>query len=162
MKKYTLLSAILFAIAATVFVACSSSTKLARSNFTGNWTVTDVQFEGIPANTKIKSQAFDDVPASCFKGSTWSLPNNGYGSYTIQSTQDGCTTGTRQIIWSYDQINGVNYFQFKKLDGTTKAKNVAEGYRVEMSNVMANSFTLRSPVSFEGQTITIVYYFSKQ
>lgn len=148
-------------IATLLFSACSANKKMPRGDIKGNWVVTSATVQG--ADGKIKTTAFDDVPVECFNGSQWKFPNNGYGSYTI-SGGSNCMAGERQIIWSVRTRNGVDYLQFKKMDGLRKkdAKDVDEGYALEISNYGGTSFTARSPLVFEGKTIYIVYNFSKQ
>ncbi len=156
------LSAFIVAVIAIGAIACKSSNALKQGNQTirlsGNWTIDKVDYSGTAARLKVTS--FDDVTASCFEGSTWNLVQNGNGSYTINSTQAGCTGGARTIFWSVQVENGNNYFQFKNI-GANKAKTVTDGYRLEITASSATEFSLRSPVQFEGQTIYINYHFTK-
>lgn len=141
--------------------ACSNSKKVQRGDIKGDWTITSATVEGLPAGTKIRTTAFDDVAVECFNGSTWKFPNNGYGTYTISSS--GCSGGERQIIWSVRNRDGVDYLNFKKMDGVKKkdARDVEDGYSLTISNQTDNSFTAKSPINFEGKTIYMVYSFSK-
>lgn len=156
-----------FVLLTVVFVSasCSNSKKssntVPRNDFKGNWTVTNVSVEGTDTKN-LKIEAFDDVPLNCFNGSTWVFPNNGYGSYTINS-QD-CAGGARQILWSTRNVNGNTNFNFKRVDGLKKnqSKNVAEGYSLEVISSDKDHFVAQSPVSFEGKTIYIVYNFEKR
>ncbi len=124
--------------------------------------VSSVHVEGVNSGTRIKTTAFDDAAVECFNGSQWQLPNNGFGTYTI--SEAGCLTGERRIIWSVRTANGINYFNFKKMDGVrnSRANEVEEGYSMEITSLSGNAFTARSPVNFEGRTIYIIYDFVKQ
>ncbi|MCH5597029.1 hypothetical protein [Niabella ginsengisoli] len=148
-----------------LFLASCSSSKNApvapRKDFKGNWTITSARVEGVEG--KINVTAFDDAPLTCFEGSEWVLPNNGYGSYTINAGGD-CPGGARQILWSQRVNGGTTLFNFKKQDGVKKSdsKHIAEGYSLEVTSFADNSFEARSPVQFEGKTIYIIYNFQKR
>lgn len=155
----------LFSLMMLVFVSCASkkSTPIApRKDFKGTWTITSARLVG--AEGKLTVNAFDDVALKCFEGSEWVLPNNGYGSYTINAGSGDCYAGTRSIIWSQRMSGGTTLFNFKKMDGVKKSdsKHVAEGYSLEVTSFTDNSFEARSPVQFEGKTIYIVYDFVKK
>lgn len=157
MKNFSL--AALFLVATSLFmVSCATqqgtTTDITKSSVQGNWIVTDVQFEGIPAGSKVT--VFDEASYKCFKGSQWVLPSNAYGSYTLSSTEDGCSTATQPIVWSLFKQGGVTMFQFKKTATGIKAKTITDGYRVEVTS--AGSFmTWRAAVNFEGQNGAIIY-----
>ncbi|KAA2245164.1 hypothetical protein F0L74_04165 [Chitinophaga agrisoli] len=161
MKMKNLALATLCLIAASLFaVSCASSSgaatqSISKGSVQGNWIVTDIQFEGIPANSKVT--VFDEASYNCFKGSSWSLPSNGKGSYTLSSTSDGCTTVSQPIMWSLYKQAGSSMFQFKKLAEGVKAKDVTDGYRVELSSADGNNMVWRAPVTFEGNSAFIVY-----
>ena len=167
MKK--ILTFTLVAIVGIVFfTACSSAKKTANENTTvsrndlkGNWIITSTSVEGADAS-KLKITVFDDAALGCFNGSTWSFPNNGYGSYTINNA--ACEQGSRKIIWSQKTTNGISSLKFKHMDELKRnqAKNVAEGYILEITKNGNNNFTAKSPLNFDGKTIYIVYNFEKQ
>ncbi len=148
-------------IAVSLFaVSCASSSgaatqSISKGSVQGNWIVTDIQFEGIPANSKVT--VFDEASYNCFKGSSWVLPSNGKGSYTLSSTSDGCTTASQPIMWSLYKQAGSTMFQFKKLAEGVKAKDVTDGYRVELTSADGNNMVWRAPVTFEGNSAFIVY-----
>lgn len=154
-------SNLLILVVACMLASLSSCTahKVQGVNLNGTYTLTNVSSEGTSGN--YRTTVFGDVPASCLNGSVWNLPNNGKGSYTISDSSAECIAGTRQIYWSLRSDNGINYFQFKKLDSGAQAKDIQEGYRLELTQTSADGFTLRAPI--EGTTSsTIVYTFTKQ
>lgn len=162
MKKLLQISA--FALILSILaVSCSSSktTVATHSDLKGNWEVTSTEVQGT-SNNNLKVVAFDDVALSCFNGSQWTLPNNGYGSYNINSAN--CAGGNRPILWSQREKNGLTFLNFKKMDGVKKkdSKRVEEGYSLEVTNYEKDHFTARSPIDFEGRTIYIVYHFSRR
>ncbi len=161
MKRIYLLAGLVLAV---TLWSCSNTKKLQKGTLKGNWTVTSARIEGVNGNAQLKTTAFDDVAVECFNGSQWSLPNNGFGTYNITSAGNGCMAGERRIVWSVRTINGIDYFNFKKMDGVknSKAHEVADGYSLEVTSVGDGAFTARSPVAFEGRTIYIVYNFVKQ
>ena len=132
----------------------SAGSSISRGKFVGTWTVTGVTYDGLVPGAV--QNVFDQAAPNDFVGSTWKLTNSGNGIYTLQN-------GTSQtIFWSV--FNGGStgtQFQFKKLYQGDKAKNVAEGYRLDISGVDNNTMTLRSPVSIGNGTGYVVYAFSK-
>ena len=163
MKRILQFAVLLLIISATG-VACSTNkntTTVPRTDFKGSWVVTNTSIEGTDTKN-LKVQAFDDVDLACFTGSEWVLPNNGYGTYTING-QD-CSGGPRQILWSTRNYNGVTHFNFKRVDGLKKnqSKNVEEGYSLEVISSDNAHFVAQTPISFEGKTIYIVYNFERK
>ena len=142
--------------------SCSSAHKIQGVNLNGKWLLNNVKRSDLDTNLRFKTTVFDDVYSECLNGSVWNLYNNGSGSYTVQSGLPDCREGERQIYWSIRNDNGINYFQFKKLDNSAKPKNIGEGYRLEISSVTDNTLVLRSPVNVLNQTGYIVYSFAKQ
>ncbi len=156
-------------LAATVLIAssCSSSKKTAtataeRNDVKGTWVLDNITYTGIPQGQKVKLTLLDEGDENCLKGSTWVLPNNGNGSYTIGQNATGCAAGERNIVWSYRQENGQTIFQYKRLTGGTKAKNIDEGYKFNIVSATDANLSLRSDVAFEGNIISINYSFSKK
>ncbi|ANI90294.1 hypothetical protein A9P82_13925 [Arachidicoccus ginsenosidimutans] len=182
MKK-TLFAAAVLLSSAFLFSACSSTSHIVGGvQLNGNYVVTNVSVSGVDTassthketfddagNTsatiltkvKLETTVFDDVTPNCFIGSTWKLPHNGMGTYTIQNNGD-CYAGTRNIVWSVrtDQ-NGQKIFQLKILNGQ-KAKKVTEGYILSIVNTSQDGFTLESPVTVDGQTAYVYYDFARQ
>ena len=146
--------------AAILFIAgCSSSKngtnlKASNGNLAGTWTVSNILTD-LPPNINI-TDVFDEAPFDEFKGSTWQLVRNGNGSFTLAN-------GNKQdIYWTIVGKDPNAQFQFKKLDGE-KARNVDEGYRLEIQSISANEFIARSPVDVGGgNTGWISYTFTKQ
>jgi hypothetical protein len=78
------------------------------------------------------------------------------GSYTLTSTDNGCSAVTQNIAWSLTKSGGVSMFGFKKLYSGDKAKNVTEGYRVEVTGA-GSVMTWRANVNFENKNAAIIY-----
>ncbi|BAV04413.1 hypothetical protein SAMN05421788_110142 [Filimonas lacunae] len=161
--KYLFIAFIAFVSVA--FTACGPTKGITNSEkwgYSGTWFLNNIHFEGIPAGTKFKATVFDDVPYSCLQGSQWNLQSNGKGSYVVNASASECIAGERFIFWSTEKSGQSQYFQFKRVDGGVKPKNVTTGYRMEVSALNQTSMQLRSPINFEGNTVYIVYDFSKQ
>lgn len=157
MKRTTL---ILFIATATFFIASCSSTKNAtnlkatNSHLAGTWTVSNI-ITDLPPNINI-TNAFDEAPFDDFKKSTWELIRNGKGSFTL-------TNGTKKdIYWSIYGKEPDAEFQFKKLNGQ-KARNLDEGYRLQIQSISDLEFVARSPIDIgNGKTGYITYTFTRQ
>ncbi|TFF35218.1 hypothetical protein [Mucilaginibacter psychrotolerans] len=151
-----------------VFAACStpqnasngtttvqtSATSVSRGKFVGTWTLTKVDYDGLVPNAV--QNVFDQAAPSAFVGSTWKFTNSGNGIYTMSD-------GTSQtIFWSvYNGGSTGTQFQFKKLYEGDKAKNVQEGYRLNIGTVSDTGMTLLSPVAVGSGTGYIIYTFVK-
>jgi hypothetical protein len=154
---------VLFA-GALLLSSCNSSKKattVSRNSIKGTWTLNQVSYEGLASSERLRLQLLDEGTEACLKGSTWVLPNNGYGSYTISQNQQGCLPGQKNIIWSYRTEADQSIFQYKKLEGGVKAKDISEGYRFKIISADDNTMVLRSEISYEGKPIYITYSFTK-
>ncbi|TSD64182.1 hypothetical protein FFF34_015790 [Inquilinus sp. KBS0705] len=146
-----------------MFSACSTTNtassgtsggSVSRGKFVGTWTVTSVTYEGLVEGSV--QNVFDQAAPGAFVGSTWKLTNSGNGIYTL-------TNGASQtIFWSvYNGGSTGTQFQFKKLFEGDKAKNVTEGYRLDIASVSSTSMTLKSAVAIGGSNGYVVYTFAK-
>ncbi|RYG47969.1 MAG: hypothetical protein EOO01_14135 [Chitinophagaceae bacterium] len=164
MAKITLKQIAPFLAGALLAASCSSSKNAVsvpdRESVKGTWVLNTVSYQGL-SGAKITT-LLDEGSENCVKGSTWILPNNGYGSYTINSSASACTPGQRNIVWSYQKSGDQATFQYKRLEGGVKAKDIADGYRFKILSVDASSMNLQSEVNFEGKPVYINYSFSKQ
>jgi hypothetical protein len=154
-------------LAATIIItSCSSSKKATatagRDDVKGTWLLENITYDGFPQGQKIKLTLLDEGNENCLKGSTWVFPNNGNGSYTISQNESGCAPGERNIVWSYRLENGQTILQYKRLPGGVKAKDITDGYKFNIVSATAANLSLRSAVTFEGNTISINYSFSKK
>jgi hypothetical protein len=158
MRKFSF-AALLMAIVAVFASSCSPkqgvTQDINKGAVKGNWVLTDIKYEGIPENAKVT--VFDEANAKCFIGSQWILPDNyAMGSYTLTSTEDGCSAVTQKIAWTLTKNGGVSMFGFKKLYSGDKAKNVTEGYRMEITGA-GSVMTWRANISFENKSAAIIY-----
>ena len=181
MKKY--FGSFMMALAVLFLAACSTTSHtINKVNLNGNYTVTDVRVSGVntasythketfddAGNTsatiltkvRLETTVFDDVTPNCFIGSAWTLPHNGYGTYSINNDAE-CYSGIRNIVWSVrTDANGQKKFQLKIIDGQ-KAKTVTAGYVLDIIDVSPQGFTLVSPVTVDGETAYVYYQFTRQ
>jgi Lipocalin-like domain len=166
MKLKLSTSIAIFAIS-MLFAACGGTAKTtttpsSHNTIKGNWTLNKVYYTGLPEGKKIKITLLDEGNETCLLASTWVLPANGFGSYTIANSSAGCNPGERKINWSFRTENGNNIFQYKLLQEKVKAKNITDGYKFIVANVSNTEMELTSDVAFEGSTLTLHYYFTKQ
>lgn len=157
MKRIFQLTFTVLAVA-IILQACSTTKSVVGTNngpLRGTWTLTNVSYEGLVPGAV--QNVFDQASPTSFVNSTWELPNNGNGKYTLSN-------GTSQsIFWSYNNADKANpIFQFKKIYEGEKAKNIAEGYQLNVAQVDGTSMTLKSPVANGSKTAYIVYTFRKQ
>ncbi len=149
-----------FTVLALAFIlqACSTTKSLvgaSNGHINGTWTLTNVSYDGLLPNAV--QDVFNQAPPRDFINSTWQLTNSGNGMYTLAN-------GTSQtIFWSYNTQDKSNpIFQFKKIYQGDKAKNVAEGYQLNIAQNDGKSMTLKSPISVGDKTAYIVYTFQKK
>jgi len=139
----------------------SKSVRGQRNLISGTWTLDNIAYE----NNKgaFKSVLFNDADAICFEGSNWFFrDNNSTGRYTLK---DGslCSGGDRFIRWSVVE-RSENYsgqLQFKFIDDKRKDITGGVGYRLTIADLTAQQMTLKSNVPVDGETVTIVYEFTK-
>jgi len=137
-----------------------------RRGIQGKWVLNSVEREDIPAAYIVRS-IFDEASVDCFLGSVWHLPGgNRHGSILFRSSAETCAAGTiRTIVWSvYDgkKEGLLPQFQFKKVYGGEKAKNVRSGYRLGLSYSDGQSLVMRMPVPLDnGSTGHLVFNFSR-
>ena len=151
---------------AILLASCSSSKQTAsvpeRNDVKGTWLLDRITYDGIPSGQKLKLTLLDEGDDACLTGSTWVFPNNGNGSYTIANSGAGCTSGQRNIVWSYQKNGDQPQLQVKRMEGGVKAKDITDGYRFKIISVNETSLTLQSEVSYQGSPIYINYLFSKK
>lgn len=160
------LSFIVPALAFALFLgACSGSKQnqpsAERKEIKGSWTLNTISYEGLTPGAKYNIALLDEGTAACLEGSTWVLPNNGFGSYTLTSSSTGCTPGERKIVWSYRLENGETIFQYKRMEEGVKAKKVTDGYKLKIVSADDNAMQLQQETAADGKMIYINYQFSK-
>lgn len=160
MKKIFLMAALVCSVL-VVLQSCSPKTTtgtvaMKRGNVTGNWTLTNITFEGVPANA-VKS-FLGESSYQCFVGSTWNLTNSGNGSYALPASAS-CGAKTQSIFWSVSTADET--FQFKKLNEGDKAKNVTDGYRLMLASANKDNMVIKSPVEYGSGAAYVVLNFSK-
>jgi len=136
-----------------------------RQGIKGKWVLNTVEREDIPAAYTVRS-IFDEAPVDCFLGSVWYLPGGNYrGSITFHSTAGTCATkAVRTIVWSVyeNKKEGLlPQFQFKKIYGGDRPKDIKSGYRLHLSYSDEQSLVMRMPVPLDnGSTGHLVFNFS--
>lgn len=147
-----------------IIVSCSVSKEVReqRNLISGTWTLDNISYENNDGS--FKSVLFNDADAICFEGSNWFFrDNNSTGRYTIAQSSL-CQGGDRFIRWSVVE-NPESYssqLQFKFIDDKRKDVSGGIGYRLNIANLTSDEMTLKSNATVDGQTVTIVYEFSKK
>jgi hypothetical protein len=159
---------------ALIFASCAS-TNVQKSQMEtgkevrGSWTLSDVSYRGLADKevqgnnyvTEKVSSVFDMAAPECYEGSTWNLvQNNKTGTYTFNTSDAGCPTGTAKIIWDIKEEGTTTYFTFKDITGI-KAKQNTAGYRLRVDYLDANSMTLVQDVNASGKIVQVVYSFQR-
>lgn len=155
----------LILISTVVFLSSCGISKEVREQrnlLSGTWILNDIRYENNQG--MFKAVLFNDADAICFEGSNWFFrDNNSTGRYTIQQGSL-CEGGDRYIRWSVvsNPANYSNQLQFKFIDAKRNDISGGLGYRLNISQLTESEMTLRSNVTVEGKTITLVYEFTKQ
>ncbi|MFC5282312.1 hypothetical protein [Pedobacter alpinus] len=161
MKK-VILTTLSFCLMAIIISSCASKNaastnyKVSKGTISNTWTVNNVSLEGFPAGYQIKN-AFDMAPYQNFTGSIWKLYGGNSGIITLSNGT------TQNIYWSLIN-NGTNpIFQFKKVDDGEKAREVTDGYQLNIDAASKDALTVSSPFTLpNGNTARIVYNLSAQ
>ncbi|MBK0383396.1 hypothetical protein I5M32_10525 [Pedobacter sp. SD-b] len=133
-----------------------SNNKVSKGTISGTWVVNNVSLEGFPDGYEVKN-VFDIAPYQDFNGSTWKL----YGGYSGMITLPNGVN--QEIYWSLINDGITPIFQFKKIDAGEKAKNVSEGYQLQIASASKTNLVLKTPFKLlNGNMAYIVYNFSPQ
>ena len=150
-------------VCSLIMASCSISKKVGeeRKTVDGTWVPEDVGYAG--SEGSFKSILFNDANAFCFEGSTWFFRNNNStGSYTIQSSNNVCAGGVRNIRWSIVENEGGNdKLQFKFIDEKKKDLYGRTGYSFDIVSLSPSQMTLKSDVNVDGAPVSVVYSFVK-
>jgi hypothetical protein len=160
MKKMFLLLAAVCML--TTSCSVSKAVHKKRNLLSGTWILNDVSYENNADD--FKATLFNDAEDICFEGSNWFFrDNNSTGRYRI-APSTLCQAGDRYIRWSVVDRGG-NYtsqLQFKFIDDKNKDIAGGLGYRLNITALTEHAMTLKSNNKVEGETVTIVYNFTKK
>lgn len=147
-----------------MLASCSVSkdAREKRNLLSGSWTLDNVSFANNTGN--FKATLFNDVEDICLEGSDWFFrDNNSTGRYTI-APSTLCNGGDRFIRWSVVERdeNYSSQLQFKFIDEKRKDISGGLGYRLNIESLTEQSMQLKSNVMVDGETVTVVYDFTKK
>ena len=151
-----------FVLVLTVMVGCKStsavSTKLdnkTERELKGSFTITAVNF---PGSEYLKVTSFNLADSKCFIGSQWNfISNNNKGEMTLRSSNSSCYDFSSPITW---YVNEEGNFVLKIIDDY-KAKEVNNGFVLDLTNITPTSFDLVDRINVAGQEKDITYSFQK-
>lgn len=151
-------------VAGLAIMSCTTtkSVRSQRNLFSGTWSLDNIRYENNSGN--FQAVLFDDARDICFEGSEWFFrDNNSTGRYTIKEGSL-CTGGIRRIRWSViePQQNYSSQLQFKFIDDNYKDISGGFGYRLNIASISDQAMILKSNAKVDGETVTIVYEFSKK
>jgi len=158
MKK--ILCIVLFISAA---IGCKStstvSTKLDNKTeriLKGDFTITAVNF---PGSDFLNVTSFYLADSKCFIGSNWSfISNNNKGEMALNTLDTSCKEFNSPITW---YLNKEGQFVLKIINDY-KAKEVNNGFVLDIINVTETSFDLVDQINVAGQTKEITYSFQRK
>ena len=159
MKKIAILL-----VAALLLASCGSSAVVneARKTISGDWTLSNVSFPGDEDNLKVT--LLNNIPAACLENSSWNfISNNNTGSFETPGIACG-EPGPNFFIWSVDEVDaaGDNYdLMFKPTDADFDSTTGNSGYRINLTQLTADSMVWEQTVMFEGKPFTIQMNFIK-
>lgn len=158
MKK--IVAILLFSIA---FIGCKSTTSVVNTKldnkteriFKGSWTISAVNF---PGSEVLKVESFYIADSNCFVGSNWNfISNNNKGDMKLNNPSSTCLEYSSPITW---YINKEGKFVFK-FTNNYKAKEVSNGFVLDIKNITENSFDLVDNINVAGVSKNITYTFQK-
>ncbi|MCL7763087.1 lipocalin family protein [Polaribacter sp. Z014] len=147
----------------TAAIGCKStsavSTKLDNKTeriLKGNFTITAVNF---PGSDFLNVTSFYIADSKCFVGSNWSfISNNNKGEMSLNTPDTSCKEFSSPITW---YLNKDGNFVLKIINDY-KAKEVNNGFVLNIKNVTETSFDLVDQINVAGQTKDITYSFQRQ
>ena len=159
LKQTSLMGIVLLLCCASCTVSKSARTQ--RNLFSGTWNLDNIRYENNSGS--FQALLFGDAKDICFEDSEWFFrDNNSTGRYTITGGSL-CQGGDRYFRWSVVEPtqNYSSQLQFKFIDENNK-DITGQGYRLNISNLIETQMVLRSNANVDGETVTIVYEFSKK
>jgi len=160
MKRTFLVLGVVLFLATSCSVSKAAREK--RNLLSGTWILNDISYENNTGN--FSAVLFNDAQDICFEGSNWFFrDNNSTGRYTLEDSSL-CTGGDRYIRWSVvdREESYSSQLQFKMINAKNKDIAGAVGYRLNIASLTATEMTLKSNNQVDGETVTIVYNFTKK
>lgn len=144
----------LFAITSCSTAKMAQNQRAEFLKLKGDWEITSIDYD-----KSYKIKPFDEnADASCFIGSHWRfIPNNYSGSYTLNGGGN-CPSVIQPI--KIDE-NSSNQFLFKKLIDGVKAKNIEQGYALDIIEQNTDQFSLQQNIPYNGNNVIVVYHFQR-
>ena len=153
---------ILFVIIGFSLLSCGTSKMVQQSKKTikGEWTLNNITYSQSGAfNVKL----LQDASSTCFENSSWQfIPNNNSGTYAINS--NGCETGTRNFIFTIEDVDastGYQGFLLKPVDEKKKSET-NKGFRLSLTQLSTTSMQWQQTVPVDGKPFTITMNFTKK
>lgn len=152
-----------FVLFLAVIVGCKSTstvnTKLDNKTermLKGNWTIASVNF---PGSDYFNVNSFNLEDSKCFVGSNWSfISNNNKGEMSLNNVSTNCKEFSSPITW---YVNKDGNFVLKIINNH-KAKEVNNGFVLDVKNVTENSFDLVDKINVAGDIKNITYSFQRK
>ncbi len=121
----------------------------------GNWTISAINYTG--ANL-FKVTSFNIADSNCFIGSNWSfISNNNKGQMSLNNPSTSCVDFNSPTTW---YINKEGNFVLKIIN-SHKAKNVNNGFVLNINNLTQTSFDLVDKINVAGSIKNITYSFQR-
>ncbi len=133
-----------------------------RNTISGTWSLDNIAYENNQGS--FKAVLFNDADAICFEGSEWYFrDNNSTGRYTLKGGSL-CSGGDRYIRWSVVESaqSYSSQLQFKFIDERRKDMSGGLGYRLNIASLTPERMILKSNAVVNGETVTVVYEFTKK
>lgn len=162
-KTYFMKKLLIMLLFLTAVIGCKSTsvvnTKLDNKTekmLKGNFTITAVNY---PGSDYFKVNSFNLADSKCFIGSDWNfISNNNKGEMKLNNTNTTCKDFSSPITW---YINKDGNFVFKIINNY-KAKEVNNGFVLNINNITETSFDLVDQINVAGQTKSITYSFQRK
>ena len=153
---------ILIAIIGISLISCGTSKMVQQSKKTikGEWVLNNITYS---ESGVFKVNLLKDSSKECFEGSNWQfIPNNNSGTYSINT--EGCSTGTRNFIFTIKDIDGATGYQSFLLKPVNEKKKseTKEGFRMQLVSMTDISMQWQQTVSVDGKPFKITMNFSKK
>ncbi|CAM1333111.1 lipocalin family protein [Tenacibaculum aestuariivivum] len=153
---------VLFMLFIATLVGCKSTsivnTKLDNKTeqmLKGDWTISTVNYKGA---SYFKVNSFNIEDSKCFIGSNWSfVSNNNKGHMNLNNTSTNCKQFNSPITW---YINKEGNFVLKIIN-SHKAKQVNNGFVLNVNNLTSSSFDLVDKINVAGEIKNITYSFQR-
>ena len=159
MKRFLAIFLLSIIVTSCKSTSTVTSTKLDNKKevmLKGDWTITSVDYTG---KEYFNVNSFNIGDSKCLIGSHWNfISNNNKGQMSLNNPSTNCLEFSSPITW---YVNKEDKFVLKIINNH-KAKDVSDGYILDLRDITESSFILVDKINVAGSVKDITYTFQRK